>query len=111
MAPVCCRADKVKLRHTRCYRFVLYRTTNEPEVFGIILVVLDRSHVAVVRPQLMTANWITMPRLGKMASGTHSVISCAALLWTTIAAGFMVSVPVAEREAQGMWTGWRGLGF
>jgi hypothetical protein len=86
-------------------------TTNEPEDFGIILVVLDRSHVAVVRPQLMTANWITMPRLGKMASGTHSVISCAALLWTTFAAGFMVSVPVAEREAQGMWTGWRGLGF
>jgi hypothetical protein len=101
----------MELKHTRYYRFVLYMTTNEPEDFGIILVALDRSHVAVVRPQLMTANWITMARLGEMASSMHSVICCAALLWTTLAARFMASVPVAEREAQGMWTGWRGLGI
>lgn len=51
-----------------------------------------------------------MPLLGGMASSTHSVICRAALLWTTIAARFVASVPVAESEAQGMWTGWRGLG-
>jgi hypothetical protein len=101
----------MELKHTRYYRVVLYMTMNEPEDFGIILAAPDRSHVAVVRPQLMTANWITMARLGEMASSTHSVICCAALLWTTLAARFMASVPVAEREAQGMWTGWRGLGI
>lgn len=95
---------------TKCDRLVLlHRMTNELEYFGTILVALNRSAVAIVRPQ-RTANWITMPLLGGMASSTHSVICRAALLWTTIAARFVASVPVAESEAQGMWTGWRGLG-
>lgn len=97
--------------YSKCDHFVLlHRMTNELEYFGTILVVLNRSAVAIVRPQRMTANWITMPPLGGIASSTHSVICRAALLWTTIAARFVASVPVAESEAQGMWTGWRGLG-
>lgn len=105
------RSDRFMLKYTkRDCLVLLYRTTDEPEYFGTILGVLNRSDVAIARPQRMTANWITMPRLREMASSTHSVICRAALLWTTIAARFVASVPVAESEAQGMWTGWRGLG-
>lgn len=110
MTPGCLELNRMMFIFTKCDRFVLlHRMTNELEYFGTILVALNRSAVAIVRPQ-RTANWITMPLLGGMASSTHSVICRAALLWTTIAARFVASVPVAESEAQGMWTGWRGLG-
>lgn len=110
MTPGCLELNRMMFIFTKCDRLVLlHRMTNELEYFGTILVALNRSAVAIVRPQ-RTANWITMPLLGGMASSTHSVICRAALLWTTIAARFVASVPVAESEAQGMWTGWRGLG-
>jgi hypothetical protein len=96
------------LRHTKCSGFVLCKTTNEPQDFGTILILLDRSDIAVVRPQRITVNWKTLARMHEMAYSTDSVICRAALLWTTIAARSMACVPVAESEACGLdgvaWT-------
>jgi hypothetical protein len=90
------------LRHTKCSGFVLCKTTNEPQDFGTILILLDRSDIAVVRPQRITVNWKTLARMHEMACSTHSVICRAALFWTTMAARSMACVPVAESEACGL---------
>ena len=56
MTPGCLELNRMMFIFTKCDRFVLlHRMTNELEYFGTILVALNRSAVAIVRPQ-QTAN-------------------------------------------------------